>query len=252
MEHTNLQKEEHPLLKIKPFSELLKKPEFIKMQSQRAQSPIHDIAHHAQEEEDREVTRNLIQEGKSYAEAVKSPEEDTQPMKTQKSESEDTTLPSGRDFLEMIHQKTDESAERELPSITELRGTYLDYQESAPKEPKVKDLPTMDEERESIVDQELKWEKEHGMEPVSKPDLFDLKEIVDYIDQHRNIIEEGLSEADLKRIKVLSDATKDFKSICEETVHHFHDELVELYNKTKRKFTKALSEITSQTEKSKE
>lgn len=234
MEPPNSSKESNPIFKMKPFSELTKKQELIKIESKSRRSPIEDIVRHSHDEQDRETAKHLFHS--SYADAIKFGVSSEIPQNQEKNKEE---------ILKKAYSEMDKNAEESIPAITEKREDSLDdvYERKIERE-----LPTMENERESIVEEEYKWEKEHGMvpNPEKKPDLFDLHEVIKYIDQHRIILEHGLSEADKKRLKIVMEATKDFKTICEETIHHFRDDLIDFYQKTKRKFSDAFSEITDQ------
>ncbi|RMZ97451.1 hypothetical protein BpHYR1_021063 [Brachionus plicatilis] len=241
MASSNISKEQNPIFKMKPFSEFTKKHAFVKIEPKSRKSPIEDFVKRTHEEHDRESAKVFVHD--SYANAVKFGELSDQ----ESSEKTEEYQEPKEKTLQKVNSEIDKEAEESVPAITQRRNNSSDIDLEKKKE---HELPTMDYERESVVEQEYKWEKDHGMIPNSekKPDLFDLHEIIKYIDQHRNTLEYGLSEADKKRLRVVKEATKDFKTICEDTIHHFRDDLVDFYQKIKKKFADALSEISDQNE----
>lgn len=217
---------------MKPFANLTKKHAFVKVEPKSRRSPIEDVVRHVHEEQDREAAKNLVHD--SYANAVKYGESDENNAEQQDQKDK---------FFEEIYSEIDKKADESVPAITEKRNNSL---ESKIEKKKEHELPTMEYERESIVQDEYKWAQEHGMIPLQeeKKDLCDLNDILKYIDQNRNILELDLNEMDKKRLNMVMEATNDFKTIKEENIQYFREDLIDFYQKTKKKFANALSEIT--------
>lgn len=224
---------------MKPFSDLTKKQAFVKVEPKSRRSPIEDVVRHAHEEKDREAAKNLVHD--SYANAVKYGEP-SQKITKQQNQNEK--------FFQEVYSEIDKKADESVPAITDKRNSSLESQFEKKKE---HEIPSMEYERESIVQDEYKWAQEHGMIPVEekKTDLFDLDEIISYIDQNRNILELDLNEIDKKRLQIIMEATNDLKTICQDNIKNFREDLIDFYQKTKKKFADALSEITDTNEKSK-
>lgn len=241
-------------------------------------------------------------------------------------------------------------AERELPSITQIRQVSEEESNESVKEaqperepepeqedetveqeqedlefkewekPESKPLPTMDQERESTIDEEAQWLKEHKMEPepefehsdedlrksepqepadkeeliskLQKPmsdrdkptsvepkkednideimrkyedlklkfeenykqsqqvqqqpndsEFFDLETLVNYLTEHKQLIEANLGEDDRKRIQVILNIAKDLRSLCKEAIETLKNDLLEFYTIAKNKFTQAINEM---------
>lgn len=86
-------------------------------------------------------------------------------------------------------------------------------------------------------------EKIEAPRHVTPTDKFDLQEVINYLNENKNIIEESLSESDKKKIQVILNVAKDFKSLCEEALDALKEDLLGFYNIGKTKFAKAMSEI---------
>lgn len=423
MQSENIFQEEKPIINIKPINPAEQQTELINIQ------PIEAVENLPQMERQPELPRIHLEKDKLPSEQPSEQSTEKILEKTQGSESQ-------KEFIESLYPKLDENAEKNLPSVTEQRGSQmgLDYQrelkdqsnqeknypelnvaepqvETKPKT-KPKSLPTMDMERDSIVDRETRWEKEHGMEPVDqenqlrtpnpditaeserpyqhrpsdsdeeeekssysikkkqekpqlyegketeafrptekestithlqkseedrnkpttvqpsselnisteqtqprpplpdeksqeqsqefkekfgklkidikerhdeqakqsvlgtqssvsspetpiekietheytihKEDKFDLQEIIDYLNEHKNVIEQTLSESDKKKIQVILHVAKDFKALCEEALETFKEDLLGFYSLAKQKFAHALSDIKTVSVKTRE
>jgi hypothetical protein len=155
---------------------------------------------------------------------------------------EQTVRPSEQEIPIKVEKAEETKGEEETPAKIEKPSEHEEKPEKTIETSEKLEEQTKTKSTEEEKPKE-KSEESIGQEIKEKVHM-ELQELINYLHEHRNILEETLSEEDKNRIKIVLDVAKDMKSLCKEAVDTLKSDLMEFYNIGKSKWEKALDELT--------